>query len=99
MTAKQTTAAKAKTAVPKKAAAKKAAAKAPAKKLATTASKPKAAVANTAGSKSARLSALDAAAQVLARSKEPLNCRQLILFRAERGLWKSQAGESPDRTV
>lgn len=98
MTAKKTTAAK--TAAPKKAAAKKAPAKAPAKTKATSAGpKSKSGIDKTAQQKPARLSALDAAAQVLARSKEPLNCRQLIQIMAERGLWKSPAGASPDRTV
>ncbi len=99
MATKKTTAAKAKTAAPKKASAKKAPAKASAREAATTASKPKSATATTAGQKPARLSALDAAAHVLARSKDPLTCRQLIQIMAERGLWKSPAGASPDRTV
>ncbi len=100
MTAKKRSPAKAKTAAPKKTAAKKAPAKAPAKKKATSAGpKPKAAVARTAGQKPARLSALDAAARVLAKAKEPLSCRQLIQIMAEQGLWKSPAGASPDRTL
>ncbi len=99
MATKKTTAAQAKTAARKKASAKKAPAKASAREAATTASKPKSATATTAGQKPARLSALDAAAQVLARSKEPLSCRQLIQIMAEKGLWKSPAGASPDRTV
>jgi len=49
--------------------------------------------------KPARLSALAAAAQVLADAEEPLSCRQLIERMAERNLWKSPAGATPDRTL
>ncbi len=55
--------------------------------------------ATSAGQKPARLSALDAAARVLAKAKEPLSCRQLIQIMAEQGLWKSPAGATPDRTL
>ncbi len=99
MTAKKRSPAKAKTAAPKKAAAKKAPSRSPVKKELTAASKPKATIAKAAGQKPARLSALDAAAHVLAEAKAPLSCRQLIQIMAEKGLWKSPAGASPDRTV
>lgn len=46
------------------------------------------------------LSALDAAARVLAESKEPLNCKQMIEAMAEKGYWKpSHAGKTPANTL
>jgi hypothetical protein len=46
-----------------------------------------------------RLSALDAAARVLAESVEPMGARDLIKAMAERGLWASPAGKTPDATL
>ncbi len=46
-----------------------------------------------------RLSALDAAACVLAVAQEPLNCRQMIQQMAEHGLWRSPSGATPQRTL
>ena len=46
------------------------------------------------------LSALDAAAKVLAETKEPLNCRQMIDAMTEKGYWKpSQGGKTPANTL
>jgi hypothetical protein len=46
-----------------------------------------------------KLSALDAAAQVLAGSKEPLNAKQMIERMAEQGLWTSPGGKTPHATL
>lgn len=48
-----------------------------------------------------RLSALDAAARVLAENTEPtgLNARQLVERMAARGLWTSPAGKTPSATL
>jgi hypothetical protein len=46
-----------------------------------------------------KLSALDAAARVLAENKEPMSCSQLIETMAAKGYWKSPAGKTPDATL
>ena len=46
-----------------------------------------------------KLSALDAAAQVLAASKEPLNAKQMIDAMAAKGLWTSPRGKTPQATL
>ena len=46
-----------------------------------------------------KLSALDAAAQVLAASKEPLNAKQMIDAMAAKGLWSSPGGKTPHATL
>ena len=46
-----------------------------------------------------KMSALDAAAQVLAFSKEPLNCPQLIEAMTTQGLWTSPGGKTPHATL
>jgi len=46
-----------------------------------------------------RLSALDAAAQVLASAGKPMRARELIDAMAEQGLWKSPAGATPHATL
>ena len=46
-----------------------------------------------------KLSALDAAAQVLAGSKEPLNTKQMIEQMAAKGLWASPGGKTPHATL
>ncbi len=46
-----------------------------------------------------QLSAIDAAAQVLADAKEPMNTRQLIEVMSEKKLWTSPNGKTPDRTL
>lgn len=46
------------------------------------------------------LSALDAAARVLAEAKTPLNCRQMIDAMTAEGYWKpSQGGKTPANTL
>jgi hypothetical protein len=71
----------------KKPATKKASATKPAKAKAPKADKPK------------RVSALDAAAQVLGSSKEPMNCQELIEAMAAKGLWTSPNGKTPHATL
>jgi len=47
-----------------------------------------------------RLSALDAAAKVLAEAKEPYRCKELIDEMAAKGLWSpSQGGKTPANTL
>jgi hypothetical protein len=41
---------------------------------------------------------LDAAAQVLAGSKEPLHCKALIEAMAKKGLWTGPGGKTPHAT-
>lgn len=45
------------------------------------------------------LSALDAAAQVLAASKEPMNAKEMIEAMAAKGLWSSPGGKTPHATL
>ncbi len=46
-----------------------------------------------------RVSALDAAAQVLAKSEKPMRAQELIAAMAEQGLWKSPVGKTPHATL
>jgi hypothetical protein len=46
-----------------------------------------------------KLSALDAAAQVLAETDRPMNCREMIEAMAEKGYWTSPAGKTPSATL
>ena len=48
---------------------------------------------------SGKMSALDAAAQVLAASKEPMNAKQMIEAMAAKGLWASPGGKTPHATL
>jgi len=49
--------------------------------------------------KAKRMSALDAAAQVLEGAKEPMTAGALITAMAERGLWTSPGGKTPHATL
>ena len=49
--------------------------------------------------KAKRVSAIDAAAQVLAGSKEPMYCMSLIEAMASQGLWESPGGKTPSATL
>ena len=49
--------------------------------------------------KSKKLSAIDAAAKVLAGAKEPLNAKQMIEALAAKGLWTSPGGKTPHATL
>ena len=46
-----------------------------------------------------RVSALDAAAQVLAKAGQPMRAKELITAMAEQGLWSSPAGKTPHATL
>jgi hypothetical protein len=46
-----------------------------------------------------RVSALDAAAQVLAKAGKPMRAQELIAAMAEQGLWKSPGGKTPHATL
>ena len=46
-----------------------------------------------------RVSALDAAAQVLAKAEKPMRAQELIAAMAEHGLWSSPAGKTPHATL
>ena len=74
-----------------------------AKAGATVASNGKAAkpvkVKKTKEPKAKKVGALDAAAQVLASSKEPLNCKAMIEAMAKKGLWTSPGGKTPHATL
>ncbi len=45
------------------------------------------------------MSALDAAAQVLAKASEPMNCVRLIEAMSKAGLWSSPNGATPHATL
>jgi hypothetical protein len=49
--------------------------------------------------KAKKVGVLDAAAQVLAASSEPMNCKQLIEAMASKGLWSSPGGKTPHATL
>ena len=49
--------------------------------------------------KAKKVGALDAAAQVLAANKEPLNCKAMIEAMAKKGLWTSPGGQTPWATL
>lgn len=49
--------------------------------------------------KSKRVSALDAAAQVLKSAGKPMRAKELIDAMAEQGLWKSPGGATPHATL
>ncbi len=46
-----------------------------------------------------KTSALDAAAKLLASSKEPMTTKEMIDALAAENLWKSPGGKTPDRTL
>ena len=49
--------------------------------------------------KKQKLSALAAAARVLAERKEPMSCPELIAVMAAQGYWSSPAGKTPQATL
>ncbi|MGB2985246.1 MAG: winged helix-turn-helix domain-containing protein [Phycisphaerae bacterium] len=49
--------------------------------------------------KATRVSALDAAAQVLAQAEKPMRAQELIAAMAGQGLWQSPAGKTPHATL
>ena len=72
---------------------KKGSAKKPAKAKATTSKKTR------DEKKPKRLSALDAAAKVLAKAGKPMRSRELITAMAKQGLWTSPKGKTPHATL
>ncbi|GIK17455.1 MAG: hypothetical protein BroJett003_24190 [Planctomycetota bacterium] len=52
-----------------------------------------------AGAKPKRLSALDAAARVLAGAGRPMRAQELVAAMAEQGLWSSPNGKTPEATL
>jgi hypothetical protein len=54
---------------------------------------------STKDPKAKKLSALDAAAQVLAEAGEPMNTRQMIEVMAAKKLWTSPGGKTPHATL
>jgi hypothetical protein len=46
-----------------------------------------------------KLSALDAAAQVLSEAGQPMNCQEMIAAMAAKGYWTSPAGKTPQATL
>ena len=49
--------------------------------------------------KEKKMSALDAAAKVLAEAGQPMNCQEMIDAMADKGLWKSPGGKTPQATL
>lgn len=65
----------------------------------TQAAKPAAQKAQLAIADDKKLSAVDAAAQVLDESKEPMNAKQMIEAMAEKKLWTTPGGKTPHATL
>ena len=49
--------------------------------------------------KSDKMSALDAAAKVLAEKGEPMTCKEMIETMAKKGYWHSPGGRTPEATL
>ena len=49
--------------------------------------------------KNGKLSALDAAAKVLAEANQPMNCQDMIDTMAKKGYWSSPGGRTPAATL
>ena len=52
-----------------------------------------------AEAKAKKLSALDAAAQVLAETGQPMACKEMIEAMAQKGYWSSPGGKTPASTL
>ncbi|MBL8765683.1 MAG: hypothetical protein JNM07_15700, partial [Phycisphaerae bacterium] len=61
--------------------------------------KPKAERKPAADAKPKRVSALDAAAQVLQKSGQAMRAQEMIAARSEAGLWSSPNGKTPPATL
>ncbi|MEX2169651.1 MAG: HTH domain-containing protein [Pirellulales bacterium] len=59
----------------------------------------KAMPAKKAKAKRDKLSALDAAAKLLAERKEPMTSKELVAAMAEKGYWKTPGGKTPHATL
>ena len=78
--------------------------KAPARKTSATKAnaapaKPPKAKRASGDAKSKKLSALDAAATLLAQSGAAMSCKELVEAMAVQGLWSSPGGKTPERTL
>jgi hypothetical protein len=60
---------------------------------------PKAKAKKVVEAKPEKMSALDAAAKVLADAGEPMNAKQMIEAMTTQGLWKSPGGKTPHATL
>jgi hypothetical protein len=72
---------------------------APASEPTQTAGKPKRQRKAPAEPRDKKLSALDAAARVLAETGAPMGCKELIGAMAGKGYWMSPGGKTPDATL
>ena len=63
------------------------------------AAKPKAVRKSAGDAKPKRVSALDAAAEVLRKAGKPMRSQEMIAAMAEQGLWSSPAGKTPHATL
>ena len=98
MATKKTTTKKA--AAPKATRSAKSPKASPAKKVAAKPAAKKAKPAAAKGEATAtKVSAIDAAAKVLAASKESMNCKELIEALAAKKLWTSPGGKTPHATL
>ena len=52
-----------------------------------------------AQAKPKKLSALDAAAKVLAEIDKPMSCKEMIEAMAQKGYWSSPGGKTPTSTL
>jgi hypothetical protein len=52
-----------------------------------------------AETKPQKLSALDAAAKVLAETGQPMSCKEMIETMAAKGYWSSPGGQTPSSTL
>lgn len=91
-----------KAAAPKATKTAKAPKSAPAKKPDATkaaAKKSKAKASENGEAKTKNVSAIDAAAQLLAGANEPMNAKQMIDAMTAKGLWTSPGGKTPHATL
>ena len=68
-------------------------------RAAPTTAKPKRQRKAPAEPKEKKVSALDAAAKVLAEEGRPMTCKELITAMAAKGYWTSPGGQTPDATL
>ena len=61
--------------------------------------KPKKTRKKSAEAKAKKLSALAAAAQVLAETGQPMACKEMIEAMAQKGYWSSPGGKTPSATL
>ena len=61
--------------------------------------KPKKTRKKSAEAKAKKLSALDAAAQVLVETGQPMACKEIIEAMAQKGYWSSPGGKTPASTL